>query len=149
MHPVLVYAFSFIAITIGLLFAFEYYAIKSFYLFVFISIVLTAITGKILILLFPADDPMKEEIEKEKTKLRSLKYQREIQFLYNLVQPDPKLQPTTKRISDSLYDCFDLDEKIIMQRIKQYFGESFEIQLNQPLPDLVEQIKQKYTNWLN
>lgn len=147
MHPVLVYAFSFVIITIGLLFVFEHYAIGGLYMFIVVCTTFTVIIGKVLTLFFSADDPMQKELAKEESRQRSLQYQREIQFLYNIVQPDPKLQPTTKRVGESLCECFDLDEKVMLQRIRQFFGESFEISLNQPLPDLIEQIKHEYNNW--
>jgi len=93
MHPVLIYGVLFIGITVGLLFVFETYPIGSIYLLLFFSTIATLIFGRILIKLLPTDDPMQLEIEKEKYKIRSNEYQREIQFLFNIVQPDPRLQP--------------------------------------------------------
>lgn len=149
MHPVLIYGILFITITVGLLFVFEAYPIGSIYLLLIISAVATAIFGRLLVKLFPADDPLQQEIEKEKLKLRSNEYQREIQFLFNIVQPDPRLQPNPRRIGESLLTCFNIDEEIMRTRLQQYFGDSFNVSLNQPLPDLVEKIKAKYKDWLN
>ena len=148
MHPVLLYGFSFIAITVTLLFLFEAYPIGSGYLLLGIAVVSSAIVGKILVKLFPIDDPMQQEIEKEKCKQRSNRYQREIQLLFNLVQPDPKFQPDPRRIGETLPECFNLDQEVLLLRLKQYFGESFDLQINQPLPDLVEEINSKYKDWL-
>lgn len=148
MHPVLVYAALFIAITIGLLFVFEQYQLGSIYLLLLISSVFTVVVGKVLIRMFPSEDPMQDEIEKENLKLRANQYQHEIQFIFNIVQPDPKQQPSPKRIGGSLDDCFNLDSKVILERLQQYFGESFDISTSQPLPEMVEKIKQKYKNWL-
>ena len=148
MHPVLIYGFLFIVITISLLFIFEANPIGSVYLLLFISTITTIIIGRILVKLLHIDDPMQHEIDKEKHKQRSNVYQREIQMLFNIVQPDPKYQPSTKRISESLTECFNLEEKILQKRLMQYFGDSFDIPINQSLPDLVEQINVKYKDWL-
>lgn len=148
MHPVLIYGFLFIVITISLLFIFEAYPIGSIYLLLFISTITTIISGRILVKLLHTDDPMQQEIDKEKHKQRSNAYQREIQLLFNIVQPDPKYQPSTKRICESLTECFNLEEKVLQKRLMQYFGDSFDIPINQPLPDLVEQINATYKDWL-
>ncbi len=149
MHPVLIYGIVFIFITVGLLFLFDSYPIGSGYLLFLIATVVTAIIGKILVIVFPSEDPMQAELKKEVRKQRSNSFQREIQLIFNIVQPDPKFQPTTKRISESLAECFDLEEEILLARLKQYFGDSFDLQINQPLPDLVEEINLKYKDWLN
>ena len=147
MHPVLVYAALFISTTIGLLFLFENYQLGSAYLLFLIAAVVTGIIGKTLIKLFPSDDPMQDEIEKEERKQRANQYKREIQYLFNIVQPDPKLQPNPKRLGASLADCFDLDIDTIVIRLKQHFGDTFSTSVKQPIPDMVEEIKQKYKNW--
>ncbi len=148
MHPVLIYSTIFILVTIALLFVFEAYPIGSIYSLLLISTIITAVIGKILIKIFPEEDPMRAEIEKELGKQRANNYQREIQFIFNLVQPDPKLQPSTRRLNESLTECFDLDDKLIYTRLKQYFGDSFDLAIDQPLPDLVEQIKIEYKDWM-
>lgn len=148
MHPVLIYGFLFIVITISLLFIFEAYPIGSIYLLLFISTITTVFIGRILVKLLHTDDPMQLEIDKEKSKQRSNVYQREIQLLFNIVQPDPKYQPSTKHISESLTECFNLEENVLQKRLMQYFGDSFDIPINQPLPDLVEQINATYKDWL-
>jgi len=147
MHPVLVYAALFIAITIGLLFVFEQYQLGSIYLLLIISSVITALIGKFLIRMFPSEDPMQKEIEKDGLKVRSNQYRREIQFIFNIVQPDPKLQPNPKRLGESLDECFDLDAEVMMVRLKQYFGDSFNIATNQSLPDMVKEMKKNYKTW--
>ncbi len=147
MHPVLVFAVIFIATTVGLLFVFEKYQLGSIYLLLLISSIITFIVGRVLIRIFPSEDPMHNEIEKEGLKVRANNYQREIQFIFNIVQPDPKLQPRPKRIGGSLEDCFELDAKVIIARLREYFGESFSISINQSLPDMVEEIKHQYKDW--
>lgn len=147
MHPVLVYALVFIVTTIGLLFVFERYPIGSFYLLLFIASIITAIVGKLLTRLFPSQDPMQEEIEKDDLKVRANQYRHEIQYIFNIVQPDPKLQPNPKRLSESLEDCFNLEPDVMNMRLQQYFGDSFDIELNQPLPDLIEAMKHRYSDW--
>ncbi len=147
MHPVLIYAVVFIATIIGLLFLFDKYQLGSFYFLLFITGLFTVIIGKILVRIFPSDDPMLEEIEKEGQKQRARQYTREIQYLFNIVQPDPKLQPNPKRVSECLEDCFDLDTDIMITRLKQHFGEAFDINTKLPLPDMVEQIKKNYYDW--
>ena len=148
MHPVLIYSTLFIAITIGLLFAFEQYQFGSFYLLLFISAIVTMIVGKILTRMFPSEDPMRGEIEKENLKVRADLYKREIQLIINIVQPDPKFQPSPKRLGESLEECFDLDVQVMCMRLQQYFGDSFNIAINQPLPDMVEEIKHTYKEWI-
>jgi len=147
MHPVLVYSMLFIALTIGLLFVFERYQLGSFYLLLLIAAGLSALIGKVLTRLFPSQDPMQNELIKESHKIRANQYQREIQFIFNIVQPDPKLQPSAKRISESLDDCFNLEAAVMQKRLQQYFGNSFNINTSQPLPGLIEEIKAQYTNW--
>ena len=147
MHPVLIYAVVFIVTIIGLLFLLDKYQFGSFYIVLFITGIITAIIGKIIISIFPLDDPMLEEIEKEGQKQRANQYTREIQYLFNIVQPDPKLQPNPKRVSECLEECFDLDADIMFARLKQHFGEAFDIKTNLPLPDMVEEIKKNYYDW--
>jgi hypothetical protein len=147
MHPVLIYTIVFIVSTISLLFVFERYHLGSIYFLLLLSSLATIFVGKLLTRIFPLEDPMQSEIEKEHLKVRANQYQREIQFIFNLVQPDPKYQPSPKRLVESLDDCFDLDSDLMKQRLQQYFGESFNIATNQSLPDMVEKVKQKYKNW--
>ncbi|QMU61621.1 MAG: hypothetical protein GKR92_07895 [Gammaproteobacteria bacterium] len=149
MHPVLIYAVVFIATTIGLLFVFENYQLGSIYLLLLISSIFTAVVGKALARLFPSEDPMQDEIEKEDLKVRANQYQREIRCLFNIVQPDPKFQPSPKRLGESLNECFDLSVDEMNVRLKLYFGDSFNIDINQPLPDMVEEMKQQYKSWLS
>lgn len=147
MHPVLIYAILFIISTTSLLFVFEKYQLGSLYFLLIISSVVTWLVGKLLISLFPSEDPMQDEIEKDDLKVRANQYRREIQFIFNIVQPDPKLQPSPKRMAESLEDCFDLDADEMKGRLKQYFGDSFNIATNQTFPDMIEEMKQQYRNW--
>lgn len=149
MHPVLIYTILFILFTIGLLFVFEKYQLGSLYLLLIVSSVMTWLVGKLLVKLFPSEDPMQVEMEKDELKVRANQYRREIQFLFNIVQPDPKLQPKPKRIGESLKDCFDIEPEVMSMRLQQYFGDSFDIAINQPLPDMVEEMKLKYKKWLS
>jgi hypothetical protein len=147
MHPVLIYSILFIISTTSLLFVFEKYEYQSFYLLLIISSIITWFVGKILIGLIPSEDPMRDEIKKNDQKVRANQYQREIQFIFNVVQPDPKLQPKPKRVNESLEACFDLEAIEINKRLRFYFGDSFDTDTNQPLPDMVEEMKSKYNNW--
>lgn len=148
MHPVLVYVLLFIATTIGLLFVFERYQVGSFYLLLLIAVIISALVGKLLTRIFPSDDPMLDEIKKDDLKVRANQYKRETQYIFNLVQPDPKFQPSPKRVSESLEDCFDLDADILKNRLQQHFGDSFNISISQPLPDMIEEMKQQYKDWV-
>ena len=148
MHPVLIYGLLFIIFTVGLLFAFEKYQLGSIYLLLLISSASTFLVGKILIKIFPSEDPMLNEIEKDDLKVRANQYRREIQFIFNIVQPDPKFQPNPKRLGESLDECFDLDAEIMRMRLKQYFGDDFNIATNLSLPDMVEEMKRQYKDWL-
>ena len=90
---------------------------------------------------------MQREIVKEECKQRANLYKREIQYIFNVVQPDPKLQPNPKRLGEILDECFDLDADIMMMRLKQHFGDSFDTSIKQPIPDMVEEIKNNYKGW--
>ena len=147
MHPVLIYAILFIIFTTSLLFIFEKYQLGSLYFLLLISSVATWAAGKVLIKLFPSEDPMQDEIEKDDLKVRANQYKHEIQFIFNIVQPDPKLQPKPKRLGESLEDCFHLEVDVMKKRLQQFFGDSFDISLNQPIPDMVEEMRQKYKDW--
>lgn len=147
MHPVLIYTILFIIFTTSLLFLFEKYQFKSIYILLIISSVITWLVGKLFIKLFPSEDPMQQEIEKDNLKVRANQYRYEIQYIFNIVQPDPKLQPSPKRMVDSLSECFDLDENIIRKRLQQYFGDTFDIETSQSLPDMIEEIKTQYQDW--
>jgi len=149
MHPVLIYAILFIISTTSLLFVFEKYQFKSFYILLLVSSVFTWLIGKLFVSLFPSEDPMQNEIEKDGLKVRANQYKREIQFIFNVVQPDPKLQPKPKRLGGSLVDCFDLEATEMNRRLKLYFGDEFNTDLNQPLPDMIEDIKRQYKFWLS
>ena len=147
MHPVLVYSIVFIAITIGLLFVFERYQLGSIYLLLLISSFSTFLLGKFIIRLFPSEDPMLEEIQQEQKRVHANQYTREIRILFNVVQPDPKLQPSPKRIVNSLEDCFELDAETMRTRLKHYFGDSFNVSTTQPLVEMIEEIKTLYKAW--
>ena len=149
MHPVLVYSIIFIAITIGLLFGFERYQLGSIYLLLLISSISTFLLGKFITRLFPSEDPMMEEIQKEQKRVYANQYTREIRILFNIVQPDPKLQPTPKRIAGSLEDCFELDAETMRTRLKHYFGDSFNVSTTQPLAEMIEEIKSIRKDWPN
>lgn len=149
MHPVLIYAILCVVLTINLLFIFEAYQIESIFFFLLSVAAGTAVIGKIAVRLLPEDDPMQPEIEKEKVKLKANEYQREIQFIFNIVQPDPKLQPSTKRIAESLLECFDLSEEVMLIRLRHYFGDSFDAQLDQPLPNFIEKMTKECKDWVS
>ncbi len=149
MHPVLIYAILFIVVTTSLLFVFEKYQFDSVYILLLISSAITFIVGKALTKMFPSEDPMQDEIEKENLKVRANQYQREIRCLFNIVQPDPKFQPSPRRLGESLDDCFDLSMDEMNARLKLYFGDSFNIDINQPLPEMVEEMKHQYKDWLS
>jgi hypothetical protein len=147
MHPVLIYSILFIIFTTSLLFVFEKYQFESFYLLLIVSSIITWLVGKILIGLIPSEDPMRDEIIKNDLKVRANQYQREIKYIFNIVQPDPKLQPKPKRLVDSLEACFDIEAAEMNKRLQFYFGDSFDTATNQPLPDMIEEMKLKYKNW--
>ena len=75
------------------------------------------------------------------------KYQREMQLLINLVEPDPEFQPAFVGDSACLFDCVGTDETVTLQRLKEYFGESFAFPLSTPMPKLVQILKNAYHGW--
>ena len=72
---------------------------------------------------------------------------REIQLLINIVSPDPRYQPWYLHDSANIFDVRELNETIIRPRLEGYFGKPFDLDLSQPLWQLVDQIKDRYPGW--
>ena len=74
---------------------------------------------------------------------------REVQFIINLIEPDPEYQPSFVSDEATLLDCLCMDEGKIQQRLQDYFGEDFDIDVRQPVWKLVDQLKVSYIEWLD
>ena len=68
-------------------------------------------------------------------------FEREIQLLLNLVEPDPEFQALFIGDKASLLDCVGTDADVMMRRLKECFGDSFAFELKTSLPELVRLLK--------
>lgn len=72
---------------------------------------------------------------------------REIQFLVNIQEPDPDYQPYLLTDYATVYDVNLDSEEEIRQKYSSYFKEEFTLSFDQPLWNLVDEIKNKYHGW--
>ena len=72
---------------------------------------------------------------------------REVQFLLNVVEPDPEYQPFVLTDGASLFDAVGLDEDEIRRRLGAYFGQPFAFDLSQPVWRLVDEIRTWRPGW--
>lgn len=72
---------------------------------------------------------------------------REIQFIINIIEPDPKYQPAFVSDEASLLDALCTDEDDMLRKLAHYFGASFDFDIRQPLWKLVDQLKNAYIEW--
>jgi hypothetical protein len=72
---------------------------------------------------------------------------REVQFLINVVEPDPAFQPFIVTDEASLLDAVGTDETEIMRRLESHFGAALNIDLCMPIWRLVDAIKRLRPGW--
>ena len=72
---------------------------------------------------------------------------REVQFLLNVVEPDPEYQPFVLTDEASLFDAVGHDEDEIRRRLGAYFGQPFAFDLSLPVWRLVEEIRAWRPGW--
>ncbi len=78
----------------------------------------------------------------------SAKRHREIQCLINVVEPDPVWQIGFVSDEDSLNSlCCIMEESLMLARLRSYFSENFDFDLDQPIWRLVDQLKVAYLEW--
>jgi hypothetical protein len=69
---------------------------------------------------------------------------REVQCVLNIIEPDPEYQPAFLSDEASLPDCLGAGEDEMRQRLAEYFGRGFDLDLRQPLWKLIDQLKVTY-----
>jgi hypothetical protein len=72
---------------------------------------------------------------------------REIQLIINIVEPDPEYQGALVTDEATLLDAVGVDEATMAQRLKQHFGDDFDLPLRLPLWKLVDVVKTRYPDW--
>lgn len=73
--------------------------------------------------------------------------EREVRFIFNIVQPDPEYQPIFLSDESSLLDATSHDEAECRRRLEFYFGSPFPCSLRQPVWSLVDEIKRNFPGW--
>ena len=77
----------------------------------------------------------------------SEKRKREIQFLINIVEPDPEYQPFFISDEATFLDLVSNEPTEISKKIESYFNNNFKINLSLPAWRIVDFIKDKVLNW--
>ena len=72
---------------------------------------------------------------------------REVQLLINVIEPDPRWQPTFVSDLASLLDCLGNDEEDMRRRLSFYFGRDLVIDLRQPSWRVVDRLKSVFPSW--
>jgi hypothetical protein len=73
--------------------------------------------------------------------------EREVRYIFNIVQPDPEYQPIFLSDESTLLDATSYDEAECRRRLEGYFGSAFPCSLHQLVWRLVDDIKQKFPGW--
>ena len=73
--------------------------------------------------------------------------EREVRYIFNIVQPDPDYQPIFLSDESTLLDATIHDEAECRRRLECYFGSPFPFGLHQPVWRLVDDIKQCFPGW--
>lgn len=72
---------------------------------------------------------------------------REVQFLLNVVEPDPEYQPLVLTDEATLFDAVAHDEDEIRRRLGACFGDPFAFDLSVPIWRLVDEIRAWRPTW--
>ena len=72
--------------------------------------------------------------------------EREIQLLFNIIEPDPDLQPVFASDEASIMDCTGEDEKLILARLEFYFKFDCHFALSMPMWT-VDELRQRIPGW--
>ena len=72
---------------------------------------------------------------------------REVQLLVNVVEPDPRWQPSFISDKASLLDCLGNEEDDMRRRLAFYFGRNSDVDLRQPVWRVVDQLKASFPEW--
>jgi hypothetical protein len=73
--------------------------------------------------------------------------EREIQLLINVVEPDPEYQPWLLTDEATFSDAIGADEEVILDRLRNYFGEDLGISLRLPIWRFVDEVKKRRPGW--
>jgi len=77
----------------------------------------------------------------------TLKREREIQLLINIIEPDPEYQPDFISDKATFLDVTAQDDNITISRLEYYFKSEIPAPLMMPLWKYVDFIKKKYPRW--
>jgi hypothetical protein len=72
---------------------------------------------------------------------------REVQLLINVIEPDPRWQPTFVSDRASLLDCLGNDEPDMLRRLAFYFGRPPGVDLREPVWRVVDRLKALFPDW--
>lgn len=75
------------------------------------------------------------------------KRKREVQYLINIVEPDPEYQPYFLSDEASIFEVTAMDEEEIDVRLKAHFGKDFQFPFTSKLWKAIDEIKQRFPNW--
>lgn len=73
--------------------------------------------------------------------------EREVRYLFNIVQPDPHFQPIFLSDESTLLDATSNDEAECRRRLEFCFGSPFPCSLRQPVWKLVDDIRHSFPGW--
>lgn len=73
--------------------------------------------------------------------------EREIRYIFNIVQPDPEYQPIFLSDEATLLDATSHAEAECRSRLECYFASPFPCNLRQPIWRLVDEIKDRFPGW--
>lgn len=73
--------------------------------------------------------------------------QREVQLLINIAEPDPEYQPFLLTDEASLLEAVATGTDVIRSRLIAYFGDDMQLDLRQPVWQLVDQIRRLRPGW--
>jgi hypothetical protein len=72
---------------------------------------------------------------------------REVQLLVNVIEPDPKMQPSFTSDEGRVFDIRSLEDKEIRERLAGYFCSPIRADLEAPLWRLVDLLKVEFPGW--
>lgn len=73
--------------------------------------------------------------------------EREIRYIFNIVQPDPAYQPILLSDESTLLEATSRNEAEALRRLECYFGSPFPCSLRQPVWRLVNDMKRRFPGW--
>ncbi len=72
---------------------------------------------------------------------------REVQLLFNIIEPDPEYQPTFTSDEATIRDSTGLEDQVVLARLESYFRFDCSFALAIPLWQLVDELKARIPGW--